>query len=71
MQVEIYIPLVDEPASSPTQAIVLGENRYLILEPSDYNPEAEEWEFLPGSIVACEECEYNGKRYLRANKQVD
>lgn len=32
----------------------LGNGVYEILQPHDYDPEDEEWEFTPGDIVRCE-----------------
>jgi hypothetical protein len=46
----------------------LGENRYQVLPTEKYDPEDETWEFLPGSIVQCEEREYEGKKFLLAVK---
>ncbi len=71
MEVEIYIHLPEDSASRPTQAIVLGNNVYQVLPTLDYDPEDEAWEFVPGTLVRCEEREYQGKRYLQAIKKVE
>ena len=71
MEVEIYIHLLDESASRPTQAIVLGNNVYKVLPTSNYNSADEDWEFIPGSLVRCEEREYNGRKYLQAIEVVN
>lgn len=54
--VEIYVQLLEEgtPTARPTQALPLSNGMYKILPASNYNPEDEIWEFLPGSIVRCE-----------------
>ncbi len=67
---QIYIPLTDEAAYSPTQAIILANGFFEVLVSSDYDPEAEIWEFLPGSIVRCEEREHKGKRFLLAVEKI-
>lgn len=54
--VEIHVELLDEGVDTwrPTQAEPLGNKIFKILPTSDYDPEDETWEFLPGSIVRCE-----------------
>lgn len=51
----IYIQLLDEGTrvSRPTQGVLLGKNLYRVLPTSDYDPNNERWEFLPGSVVRC------------------
>jgi hypothetical protein len=51
----IYIPLLNEGTSvvRPTQAVKLGEKLYRVLPTKDYDPNDEEWEFPPGSVVEC------------------
>lgn len=51
----IYIQLLDEGTrvSRPTQGVLLGNNLYRVLPTSDYDPNNERWEFLPGSVVRC------------------
>lgn len=52
----VYVDLPDEatPTIRPTNAEVLGGNLYRLLPTKRYDPENEEWEFLPGTIVVCE-----------------
>ncbi len=64
--VKIYIHLPEESAYKPTQAIALGDNKFKVLPTPDYDPEDEEWAFLPGTIVRCEIHDYDGMKYLRA-----
>lgn len=53
----IYIPLMDEgtDVARPTQGEPRGNNIFMVLPTVDYDPEDEVWQFLPGSIVVCEE----------------
>ncbi|MCP5362259.1 MAG: hypothetical protein H6908_06485 [Hyphomicrobiales bacterium] len=55
--VKVYVQLLDEgtPTARGTQAIEMGEGLYKLLPTADYDSEDEVWEFLPGSIVRCEE----------------
>jgi hypothetical protein len=52
----IYIKLLNEGTDSwrPTSGEKIGENLYKVLSIDNYNPEIEEWEFIPGTIVKCE-----------------
>ncbi len=52
---KIYIQLLDEGTTTfrPTQGISQGENIFEVLPTPDYNPENENWEFVPGSLVRC------------------
>ena len=49
----IYIELLDEgvPTWRPAEAEVLGDGRYRIIRPDDYDPEVEAWKFIPGTVV--------------------
>lgn len=53
---EVSVRLLNEalPTTRRTAAIELGDNWFKLLPTNDYDPEDEEWEFLPGSIVRCE-----------------
>ncbi len=68
--VMVYVPLLDEgtPTIRGTQAIPMGGDLYKILPTPNYDPEDETWEFLPGSIVRCDEIKsaITGKQILRA-----
>ena len=70
MQAQIYVHIPEDQAYKPVVAEVLGDNLYRILPTIDYDPEDAEWQFPPGSLVRCEEHEYNGKRYWRAVEKV-
>lgn len=49
----IYVELLDEGVDvwRPVDAEPLGDGRYRLLPPSDYDPEIETWAFLPGTVV--------------------
>ena len=51
----IYVYLLNEGTDSwrPSNAVQVGPKTYR-LEPDKYDPEDEEWEFTPGTIVECE-----------------
>lgn len=61
--VTICVRLLNEGVETarPVPAQSLGEQIYKILLPEDYDPEDEEWEFLPGETVRCEQTEWNEK----------
>lgn len=57
--VNMHVLLLDEGVATAkrVQAKDLGNGTYQILLPEDYDPEDEEWEFVPGDIVRCERVE--------------
>lgn len=69
---EIFVQLLadEEGTNRPTQGIPLGNNLYKILPISDYETADEVWEFLPGTIVRCEERSFRGEIYLLAVEKV-
>ena len=50
----LYVRLLDEGTDvfRPVWAEPLGSGVYELIAPSDYDPEDEEWEFLPGTHVS-------------------
>jgi len=66
---KIYIKLLDEGIDTwrPTFGEKIEKNIYKILPTKDYNPNEEEWEFIPGTIVKCE-CQ---KRDLGRGERID
>jgi len=52
----VYVRLLNEGTVvyRPAEAVVVGEGRARLVAPQDYDPEDEEWEFKPGSIVRLE-----------------
>ena len=53
---KIYIKLLDDGVDSwrPTFGEKIQEKIYKVLSTEDYDPNDEEWEFVPGTIVRCE-----------------
>jgi len=68
--VTIHIPLLNEgtTVSRPTLGESLGDQRYCVRPTPNYDPADEEWEFLPGSIVVCEEVRDGGTSFLIARR---
>jgi hypothetical protein len=54
---EIYVSLLDEGVDvrRPVPALPVGDDTYVILQPDDYDPADERWEFPPGSVVVVEQ----------------
>ena len=69
----IYVPLLNEGTSvvRPTQGVKLGESVYRVLHTKDHDPNDEEWEFAPGSIVECFPETRSGQELLVARKRAD
>ena len=53
--VDVWIPLLNEGTvvSRPARAEIVGIGLYRVLATPDYDPEDEEWAYLPGSVVRC------------------
>ncbi len=66
MQAQIYVLIPEDDAYRPVQAEVIGKDLYKILPTRDYDPANAEWEFVPGTIVRCEERNYRETNYLLA-----
>ena len=64
----VYVLLKNEGVEvyAPAPARRLGNRVFELLEPADYNPSAEEWEFVPGTVVECEERTVGARRALIA-----
>ena len=69
----IYIPLLNEgtPVSRPTKGKLVSGELYEVIATSDYDPDLEEWEFPPGTIVECKIEIEDGKEFLRAFRRID
>jgi hypothetical protein len=54
--IEMHVRLLDEgtEVSRRTRALDLGNGLFQIEATADYDPELENWEFVPGSIVRSE-----------------
>jgi hypothetical protein len=66
--VQIYVNLLNEgtPCARPTQALTLGNGLFELLPTDGYDPELEDWELRPGSIVRGRKERRDGKVYLLA-----
>lgn len=67
----IYVQLLNEGsvAYRPVSAYLIERSIYKIDGSECYNPEDEEWEFLPGMYVLVEEKKLNGENVLVAVKK--
>jgi hypothetical protein len=54
---KIYVALLEEGADiwRPVPALKIDRNTYVVLQPDDYSPDDEKWEFAPGSVVIVEQ----------------
>lgn len=70
--VTVYVDLPEEgsPTLLRTPAIALGNGLYKLLIPTKYNPEDVIMQFLPGSVVRCEQRNNGGEEILLAVEQV-
>jgi len=52
----VFVRLLDEGVDvwRPVPATDLGNRRYRLIPPDDYDPSIETWEFVPGALVECE-----------------
>jgi len=69
----VYVALLNEGTSvvRPTQAVKLGKNLYRVLPTQDYDPNDEEWEFPPGSVVECTLENRSGQEILVATRRAN
>lgn len=71
-QTMVFVDLPEE--GSPTiygvPAEIIGNGRYKLLTPEEYDPEDTVMQFLPGSVVRCEKKMNRGKEILVAVEQV-
>jgi hypothetical protein len=70
--IQIYIPLLNEGTEvfRPTTGVVVSQDIVQVEPTADYDPDAEEWEFPPGSKVYCTREFRNGNELLIARRQV-
>ena len=54
--ITIHVRLLDEGTDCwrPTQAELVEAGIYRLLPTTNYNPDDESWEFLPGTLVRCQ-----------------
>jgi hypothetical protein len=67
-QVTVYVRLLGEGTEvfRPSPAVALGEGVFRLIQPGDYDPEDEEWEFVPDSLVKTALCQGTSGTYLVA-----
>ena len=73
MVTKIYIPLLGEgvPVVRPAMGQKIKDNIFEVLESKQYDPEDEDWEFVPGSCVKCFwEC-HGGIQMLVARESIE
>lgn len=72
MEDKIYIQLLGEGTKvyRPVRAIEVEDNIYEIKGDDIYDPDDEEWEFIPGTIVFVEKKKLEGEFVLIAVKKV-
>jgi len=68
----IFVYLKDEGTEvwRPTLGRKISHMVFELLATPDYDPEDETWEFVPGTVVECEERILNGASVLVAVRQV-
>lgn len=61
--IEIHVQLLNEgsPTARPALARRLDNGFYQIILSDDYDPEDEDWQFVPGDVVRCEKVEHGWK----------
>jgi hypothetical protein len=71
-EVQIYVPLLNEGTEvlRSTTGIVLESGVVRISATRDYNPDIEQWAFLPGSVVRCVNEFRGGRKFLVARQRV-
>lgn len=71
--IKVYVHLLNEGTTvlRPVDSLQVGNGRYLLQKPEDYDPEDEEWEFLPGSLVLCEKELHEDSKILVAKHLTD
>jgi hypothetical protein len=54
--IRVFVKLLEEGTLvfRPTEGEIIDGSKVKLFPTSDYNPEDEKWEFLPGSVVCCE-----------------
>jgi hypothetical protein len=69
----IFVRLLDEGTDvmRPVQAAKVVSGNFRLIEPTDYDPEYETWEFTPDSIVRCEVRRIDDEMILVAVEGID
>jgi hypothetical protein len=70
---QVYVELLDEGTYClrPTLGRQIGRMTYLLLPTENDDPGDEHWQFLPGTVVACEWVAHRGERLLVAKRIAD
>jgi hypothetical protein len=60
----IYMRLLNEgtEVARPVPAVRIGDLTFVVILTPQYDPELEDWEFPPGSIVKCQREMWSGSR---------
>ena len=66
----IYLPEEETDVWRPAEAEALGDGRYRVLRPHDYDPEDEVWEFVPGTTVHCALRRMSDGDFMVASKRI-
>ncbi len=71
-EIVLYIPLLNEGTDvlRPTTGLVLKPEVARVLAARDYDPDVEEWEFLPGSTVKYVKEVREGREILVARHRI-
>ncbi len=69
----VYVRLLNEGTDvfRPVSSVRYLGKLFRLLKPEDYDAEDEQWEFLPDSIVRCDEKSVGGQMSLIAVELVD
>ena len=72
-RVTIYVKLLNEgvDVARPIEAVRLSDEHFRLLPTPDYDPEYEEWEFPPSSIVSAERQCWSSGEILVAVKPIN
>jgi hypothetical protein len=72
-EVLVYVPLLNEGVVvwRPTTGFLVEPNVVRINATSDYDPNSEEWEFIPGSTVRCAKVVRDGREIMVARQRVE
>ncbi len=67
----VYVQLLNEGTDvwRPVLGVPIGRGVYRLLPTPDYDPEDEEWEFPPDTLVECRERVLSGGRRLVAVRE--
>lgn len=69
---EILVRLLNEGTDvyKKAKGLCINPRTFILLKPNDYDPDDEDWEYKPGSIIECVIEEHGGKEYMVAAKMI-